>query len=258
MTEVASSPTTLYTPLAHMGGMAFTCINILADHWINCWDNQLPLLDIGCGNCSNTKKALESGAQVIATEMDKGAVESHQQTYQDVNNLSFHHVKLPQQVPFHDCSFSGILCSEVFHFLTHADVIATVWELHRILKPGGKAVITCACEDTLALQPGGIKEHQKQLRAHSPLKLGLIPDYLDYIRRIMEANPDNKLIADIYIQKQHALPTPYFNCYNPEQLAMVFTRLGFDIELLETGPADHYPLWEHGENDQIRLIAVKK
>ena len=38
---------------------------------------------------------------------------------------------------------------------------------------------------------------------------------------------------------------------------MVFTRLGFEIEILTTGPAPYYAVWEHGDHDQIRLVARK-
>ena len=259
MSASEPSPSPLYTPLPHQGGMAFSVTNVLINNWIASWDRKHPLLDIGCGNCHNSKKALETGATVFATEMDKAAIEKHRQTFQRGEQISFHYLKLPQEAPFQDNTFSGILCSEVFHFLTHADVIATVWELHRILVSGGRAVVTCASELIKAFLPEGIKGLQKRQRQHSPLKLGLIPDYIQFVQKILDKDPSNQLIQEIYnLVKQKALATTYFNCYNPQQLAMVFTRLGFDIELLETGPADHYPLWEHGNNDQLRLIAVKK
>ena len=49
----------------------------------------------------------------------------------------------------------------------------------------------------------------------------------------------------------------YFNCFDPDQLAMVFIYLGFEIEILEEGPAPHYPLWQHSDHDQLRLLARK-
>ena len=49
----------------------------------------------------------------------------------------------------------------------------------------------------------------------------------------------------------------YFNYFNPDQLAEVFRRFGFEIEVLTTGPAPYYPLWEHGDNDQVRLVAKR-
>ncbi|MCL6270858.1 class I SAM-dependent methyltransferase [Sansalvadorimonas sp. 2012CJ34-2] len=259
MNATVSSPSPLYTPLAHQGGMAFSVTNVLINDWIASWDGRHPLLDIGCGNCNNSRKALETGATVFAAEMDTAAIEQHKRTFKGNEQISFHYLKLPQEVPFQDNSFSGILCSEVFHFLTHADVVATVWEFHRILAPGGKAIVTCASELIKAFQVGGIQEQQEKQRIHSPLKLGLIPDYIRFLRNILEKSSPTQLAQEIYdLMKQKTLPTTYFSCFNPQQLAMVFSRLGFEIEHLDTGPADHYPLWEHGKDDQVRLIAVKK
>ena len=49
---------------------------------------------------------------------------------------------------------------------------------------------------------------------------------------------------------------PRFNLFNADQLAMVFTRFGFEIEHLATGPGT-YHLWECGNHDQVRLVARK-
>jgi len=61
---------------------------------------------------------------------------------------TFHYLCLPDQVPFQDNSFSGMLVSEVLHFFHHPDVILSVWELyHFLIAPRGKVALTCTCED---------------------------------------------------------------------------------------------------------------
>ena len=57
-----------------------------------------------------------------------------------------------------DSSFSGILGSEVFHFLDHSEIFAFVWELYRLLTPGGKVILTCVSEDILFFQKVGLEE----------------------------------------------------------------------------------------------------
>ncbi|MTI13423.1 class I SAM-dependent methyltransferase [Sansalvadorimonas verongulae] len=258
MKSTAQQDTTPYKPVSHTGGVTFDGTNVLVDDWIQCWDGSHPLLDIGCGNCNNAMKALESHARVCATEITIDTIHSLIAQFSLHPKLSFHHLVLPEFVPFDDSTFSGILCSEVFHFLNHAEVVATVWELHRLLISGGKAAITCSCEDLKIFQNTGLKELRAQQRIQRPDYLTPIDDMLGFERKLMEMEPPTQDMLDMYELHKKTMPKPYFNAYNPEQLGMLFERMGFEIELLTTGPAPHYPIWEHGEDDQVRLIARKK
>ena len=173
--------------------------------------------------------------------------------------LSFHHAILPHHVPFEEQSFSGILCSEVFHFLDHAEVIATVWDLHRLLVKGGKAIITCACEDVPILQSMKVKEENTHRRTHSPHKIQPLYNIIERMEVALKSygasGDELKEAIQFY---RDILPKSYFNYFNPDQLAMVFERTGFEIESIATGPAPQYPIWDHSERDQVRLVAKKK
>ncbi|WP_281645847.1 class I SAM-dependent methyltransferase [Parendozoicomonas sp. Alg238-R29] len=258
MSSTAEKEKPLFNPVAHVGGVTFEGVNVLVEDWIQCWDSEHPLLDIGCGNCKNTIQALDAGARVYATELSIDTVNALILQYSLRPELSFHHLSLPENIPFNDCTFSGILCSEVFHFLNHAELIATVWELHRLLISGGKAVITCCSENAKFLEPIDLKEQRAKQRQKRPDYFTPIENILEIEREIFAVVPPTQEALDIYELHKQILPKPYFNVFNSGQLAMLFERMGFVIEKITTGPAPQYPLWDHGENDQVRLIARKK
>ena len=172
-----------FESLSHRRGYAYHVVNPLLDYWLGSWNSVHPLLDIGCGDCTNSIKALERGITVCATESEQESVKALTETHKDKKNISFHYLHLPDQVSFEDCSFSGILCSEVFHFLDHPEVIASVWELYRLLIPGGKVILTCACEDELAFQKVGLKKMKIEQRKKFPLKLDAVHNFHDFLKR---------------------------------------------------------------------------
>jgi len=242
-----------FEPLSHRRGYAFQSANPLLNYWLESWNNSHPLLDIGCGDCTNAFKALEEGITIYATESEQESVKTLAEVHKDKTNISFHYLRFPNQVPFDDNSFSGILCSEVLHFLDHSEVIASVWELYRLLVPGGRVVVTCASEDVQALQKIGLKRMKTEQRQQSPLKLNAIHNYFDFLKKAVELD-GSQLAKEIYKSLKVTMRS-YFNYFNPGQLAHVFKQFGFEVELLTTGPAPYYPYWEHGDHDQVRLVA---
>ena len=244
-----------FKPLSHQRGYAYHVINPLIDYWLKSWNNSHQLLDIGCGDCTNVYRALEAGINVCATESEQECVKTLNEAHKEEKNLTFHYLHFPDHVPFKDNSFSGILCSEVFHFLDHSEVIASVWELYRLLIPGGRVILTCASEDVLALRKVGLKKIKEEQQKKFPLRLNAIHNFFDLIKKAVELD-GSKLAWEMYEQHKVTLKS-YFNCFNPDQLVTVFKQVGFEIEMITTGPAPYYSLWEHGEHDQVRLVARK-
>ena len=247
--------TAQFEPLSHRRGYAFSVANPLLNYWLESWNKSHPLLDIGCGDCTNAHQALKAGITVYATESEQESVKALTEAYKDEKNISFHYLHFPDQVPFEDSSFSGILCSEVIHFLDHSEVIASVWELYRLVIPGGRVVVTCGSENMQAFQNIGLKPIKTEQRQKFPLRLDAIHNYLDFLKKAAELD-GSKLAWEIY-EDQKITVQSYFNYFNPDQLAEVFRRLGFEIEVLTTGPAPYYPLWVHGDHDQVRLVVRK-
>ena len=244
-----------FQPLSNRRGYAFQTINPLLDYWLESWNKSHPLLDIGCGDCTNARQAFEAGITVYATESEQECVKTLAEAYKDNKSICFHYLHFPDHVPFEDNSFSGILCSEVLHFLDHWEIIASVWELYRLLIPGGRVVITCVSEDIEVLQAFGLKQMKIEQRQKSPMRLDAIHNILDFLKKAVELD-GSELAQEIYESHKVTLKS-HVNCFNPNQLAVVFRQLGFEIEVLTTGPAPHYVLWVHGDHDQVRLVARK-
>ena len=253
-----SQPDKLYHKMAHRAGVAFSVTNPLIDHWLGSWNHSNPLLDIGCGNCHNSLVAVNNGARVYATEIDESSLQLLQQEHHDkAELLSFHLAKLPDNMPLPDHYFSGILCSEVFHFLNHEETLAAIQQLRRLLIPGGKVVLTCGCEDSQMFKKVNLKGIKVAQRKKHPNRLDPVDDILGLIDQALdhyEPDPEARELRDLAYS---IMPRSYFNFFNPDQLAHAFSDAGFSIDLVTTGPALHYPALEHGDHDQVRLVAGK-
>ena len=177
-----------FESLSHRRGYAFQSVNPLLDYWLESWDKSHPLLDIGCGDCTNARQALEGGITVFCTESERESIKSLAEAYKDNKNVSFHYLHFPNQVPFEDGSFSGILCSEVLHFLDHSEVIASVWELYRLVILGGKVVVTCGSEDMQVFQKIGLKKMKTEQRKKCPLKLDDVHNFFDFLKKAVDAD----------------------------------------------------------------------
>ena len=90
-------------------------------------------------------------------------------------------------------------------------------------------------------------------RQKSPLRLNAVHNFFDLLKMAAEAD-ESQLAQEIY-EHQKVTVKSCFNYFNADQLAGVFRRLSFEIEMIATGPAPYYPLWEHGDHDQVRLVA---
>lgn len=121
-----------FEPLSHQRGYAYHVINPMLDYWLESWYSTHPLLDVGCGSCTNAYQATEAGITVYATESERESVKALTKTHKDKMNISFHYLHFPDHVPFEDNSFSGILCSEVLHF----------WTIQKLLHVYGNSTVS--------------------------------------------------------------------------------------------------------------------
>ena len=141
-----------------------------------------------------------------------------------------------------------------FALLDHSEVIASVWELYRLLIPGGRVVVTCVCEHDIVFENTDLKKIRMEQRKKFPLRLDAIHNFFDFFKKAVELD-GSKLAWEVYEQHKMTLKS-YFNCFNPDQLGTVFKQVGFEIEIL-TNPAPYYTQWKHGDHDQVRLVARK-
>jgi SAM-dependent methyltransferase len=89
------------------------------------------MMDFGCG--SKPYKSLFKVEKYIGVDY-AGEGHSHETEHIDVYYDG-------KTIPFCDNHFDSILCTEVFEHLFDIEILLK--ELHRVLKPGGKMLVTC-------------------------------------------------------------------------------------------------------------------
>ncbi|WP_252176347.1 class I SAM-dependent methyltransferase [Endozoicomonas sp. 4G] len=242
-------------------GVGFTFHNpvIYLDSWLNSWKGDKPLLDIGCGHGVNTHAALMRGAQVIATDMDKPDLSEWLNDLPAVQQqaLTCRAAKLPENMPFEENAFCGILCAEVFHFLTNEDVTPAINELYRILEPGGTLLLTCCSCDVEVLKATDLSREIKEGARKSPLTVTCQRDYISLLTEAAKAFNCPEITDPVLAAHKINIPGRDFCFFTSEQLKALMESAGFIIEVCEQGEAPHYPVWSHGDQDQVRILAKK-
>jgi SAM-dependent methyltransferase len=99
------------------------------------------VLDAGCGPGLHTQSLCLNGARVTGVDIDREKVRSGTQTCMKLGmpGAGFMLADL-RRMPFRAESFSSVLCSDVLEHIK--DDAAVISEFARVLKPGGRLVIT--------------------------------------------------------------------------------------------------------------------
>ena len=91
------------------------------------------LLDVGCGNGALTKHFQPHFDRIVGADIQTSLLK---QATADAHWIC----SAGENLPFADASFDAITCFEVLEHVVNP--VATVREFHRLLKPGGQAVIS--------------------------------------------------------------------------------------------------------------------
>lgn len=94
------------------------------------------ILDVGCGTGHLAAELARRGYDTWGTDLSAGMVEYARTHY----NSDRYQVGDIEKIPFPDHTFDGIVCLGVVEYL--ASDGQALGEMHRVLKPGGCAVIT--------------------------------------------------------------------------------------------------------------------
>ncbi len=98
------------------------------------------VLDIGCGPGWYTYNYAKNGARIVGMDLTKKAVNIAKKYLRHGNLKGSIVVADAQRLPFRPQSFDHIASSGVLH---HApDIHKAIAEVHRVLKPGGSAIIS--------------------------------------------------------------------------------------------------------------------
>ncbi|MEV7964988.1 methyltransferase domain-containing protein [Sphaerisporangium sp. NPDC088356] len=106
------------------------------------------VLDLGCGGGRHAFEVLRRGADVVAFDQDAAELEGVASMFAAMDKAG----EVPPEataetvtgdalaMPFPDASFDRVIAAEVLEHIP--DDMAAMREIHRVLKPGGRAAIT--------------------------------------------------------------------------------------------------------------------
>jgi len=92
------------------------------------------VLDLGCGNGQNTKKAAKIAKKVVGIDLDENSLALAKKSIR-LKNITFKKVGLEKPLPFKDASFNKVLFLDVLEHLEKRD--QALDEAKRVLVPGG-------------------------------------------------------------------------------------------------------------------------
>ena len=152
-------------------GLEMSTPNPLVKHWAQSYDGKHPILDMGCAYGRNVQAAHDLLQDKITLKNDEHqaqtsilACDCNEGHLAAVNKLNLPGVKtayarLPESFPpqimlDNDTKVSGILISEVLHFLSGEAIEQTLIAARDVLVPGGVLAIT-ACSPYMNFAPDG-------------------------------------------------------------------------------------------------------
>lgn len=106
-----------------------------------------PVLNIGVGGGQFEQQALAEGLDVYALDPSERAIEGLRQR---LGLGAKAQVGYGQAMPFADDFFGAVVVSEVLEHLADEELAATLAEIHRVLRPGGRILGTVPARERLA------------------------------------------------------------------------------------------------------------
>jgi ubiquinone/menaquinone biosynthesis C-methylase UbiE len=97
------------------------------------------VLEIGCGNGADGVMFARAGAQYTGVDLTEAAVEATRTHFQVMGLKGTFQIENAERLSFSDESFDFVYSHGVLHHTPHPE--SAFAELHRVLKPGGKAVL---------------------------------------------------------------------------------------------------------------------
>jgi len=104
------------------------------------------ILDLCCGTGRNTVALAHTGAQMWGIDGAEGMLEQARQHAidQDIDNATFQQGD-SRSLPFSDNTFDGVTGTRFMYMMSPDEKQQIIQEVHRVLKPGGRAAIHFNC-----------------------------------------------------------------------------------------------------------------
>lgn len=104
----------------------------------------LEALEFGCNFGASSIVLARLGASVVGVDVDPGAVDLARcnAARHGRPDIDLRHVADTRRLPFGDARFDFVLCNSVLEYVDAAHLGAIIAELHRVIKPGGRLLVT--------------------------------------------------------------------------------------------------------------------
>ena len=233
-------------------GVQMAGANPLLDVWIERgFDGVYPLLDIGSAYGANTIRALKRGANVVAFDCDETHLEYIRRAWDAERGpwegaLQTVYGKLPELELPAGVRASGILCSEVIHFLTGEEVEQSFRRFREVLTPGGLLCLTCGDASALYLDDVFDEREAAGVRWPGELEQHEFDAFLARVRREMDL-------------PEECMPT-YLHMFGAGQIARLAEEAGFRVISCEARMHPGYPEVFRGSKGRpnVQLVAVRR
>ena len=171
------------------------------------------ILDAGSGTGNLSILLSNRGAVVTSCDFSPTALAVHAKKDPSAKLV---HASLENQLPFEDDSFDGVCCASVLFALTQPGCINAVNEFHRVVRPGGKVVITAGTR--AASLSRLVKMYLATLKQYSPTTVACrcVVDFPKLLR-ILYYNFALRRIPD----------WQGFHLFTTAELETLLTRAGF-------------------------------
>jgi len=202
-------------PTLNGTGFMFQVLDEFANDFIQfAGETDGEVLDIGCAFGIATIAALEAGGRVTASDLDPRHLKIL--TEKTRNDLRAHLTCIAGQLPgidLPDERYDAILCSRVLHFLDGSAIDASVRNMFRWLKPGGRLYLVA---DT----PYGIWRKMIPIFEARRTRGDRWPGLMIGLENYLPAAPKDRAVDG----------PPFMNLLDPELLSRTCTDAGFDVQ----------------------------
>jgi ubiquinone/menaquinone biosynthesis C-methylase UbiE len=100
------------------------------------------ILDVGCGNGRNLIPFAKLGFECYGIDFSKNMIEVAKKKFEKLKLKCVFKVADARNLPFEDESFDYVICVAVLHHLKKSECEKALSEIKRVLKTGGRALLT--------------------------------------------------------------------------------------------------------------------
>eukprot|EP01134_Creolimax_fragrantissima_P006451 CFRG6451T1 len=231
-----------HVPTRRHTGVQMATPTPLMDTWVRAYKvKEYPLLDLGAAYGINSFTAAMRGAHVVAYDLDKThleyidkvwAIEKTHATTQTptpgtITTMLGELPELSMDDP--DLRFSGVLCSEVIHFLRSNQVQRAFQRMHDVLIPGGVLALTCAGVNVIQT----LLDPEKHMESYQTKKRKNVPFPGEF---------DINLLEQGYLDKNRDFTKPdILQVFDVDTIRRAAETAGFEVMKCEYGTHPGYP-----------------